>query len=675
MLLARPDHGGIQPYCFPCGPTCTNFAVTLFRKSSCPPPLSVLALLCCLLVSVHAQQVGRVVSWGHIALPDVRPGTRYKSIAAGFRHCLAVTEDGKVVAWGQNGEGQSTVPADLNGVASVAAGMESSLALTKNGVVAFLPGGLTSDLTNVSAVASGSYQSLILKKDGTVTAFGYYYYAADAIASASVPAGLKDVAAVAGGMEHSLALRRDGTVVAWNETGFLPVPAGLTNVLSISAGAWHCLALAADGRVVEWNSWATVPSDLGRVVAIAAGWDHSLALKDDGTVVGWNEFGKTPVPAGLKDVISIAAGGTDLALTKNGELIAWGGYPNFVPADLENVRSVTAGGDILALRGDGTVLSIRSGVMGPNEPDIEPGGLTDIAGVSAEWFANFALTKSGEVMAWGQNGPSNAIVPLGLNGVIALASGAHHTTALKRDGTVVSWDDDGSLYQLAWVTNVMSIAAGSYHDLALKADGTVIAWGSNDYGETIVPEGLTGVIAVAAGNNRSLALKRDGSIVYWGFSSGMNPPRELSNAVAIATSDAGDAALKADGTVVTWGGDPRWSTPPPNLNRAIAVAAGPYYQVAIVADAPTLGISSQANHQVLTWPIWARDWRLETGQLSSGALRWAAVTNTAFIQGNSYTVTTSSPEKTGFYRLTNLPLPSADIPNNTDPHVPGTFPR
>lgn len=647
--------------------------MTLFPVSSCLRHRLLFGVLCCLTVAVDGQQVGRVVSWGHIALPDVRPGTRYRSIAAGLGHCLAVTEDGKIVAWGQNGEGQCTVPANLNGVASVAAGMERSVALTQNGVVAFLPGGLVSDLTNVSAVASGAYHSLILKKDGTVTAFGNYYYGADALASASVPAGLKDVVAVSGGLQQSLALRKDGTVVAWNETGLLPVPAGLTNVISIAAGESGNLALTANGQVVEWNSRGTVPSDLGRVVAIAAGWDHSLALKADGTVVGWNEFGKTPVPAGLKDVISVASGSTDLALTKDGKLLAWGGYPNFVPADLENVRSVTAGGDILALRADGTVLSIRSGVMGPNEPDIEPAGLTDIAGVSAEWFANFALRKSGTVLAWGQNGPSNAIVPLGLNGVIAIASGAHHTTALKSDGTVAAWDDDGTLYPLAWVTNVVSIAAGNYHDLALKKDGTVVAWGSNDYGETIVPEDLTGVIAVAAGSYRSLALKRDGSIVSWG--SGMTSPRGLSNVVAIATSDAGDAALKSDGTVVTWGGDPRWSTPPPNLTHAIAIAAGPYYQIAIVADSPTLSISAHGNHQVLTWPIWALDWRLEAGQLSSGAIRWSAVTNTPFIQGSSYAVTISSPRKTGFYRLTNLPLPSPDTLNNSDPHVPGLFLR
>ena len=55
----------------------------------------------------------------------------------------------------------------------------------------------------------------------------------------------------------------------------------------------------------------TVPAGLSNVVAIAAGDSHSLALKSDGTVVAWgyNGEGQTTVPAGLSNVVAIAAGG------------------------------------------------------------------------------------------------------------------------------------------------------------------------------------------------------------------------------------------------------------------------------------------------------------------------------------------------------------------------------
>ena len=77
---------------------------------------------------------------------------------------------------------------------------------------------------------------------------------------------------------------------------------------------YHSLALKADGTVVGWGDNAygetTIPAGLTNVVAIAAGADYSLALKADGTVVGWgdNTDGQTTIPAGLTNVVAIAAG-------------------------------------------------------------------------------------------------------------------------------------------------------------------------------------------------------------------------------------------------------------------------------------------------------------------------------------------------------------------------------
>ena len=52
-----------------------------------------------------------------------------------------------------------------------------------------------------------------------------------------------------------------------------------------------------------------MPIGLSNVLAIAADNSHSLALKNDGTVVVWgdNTYGQTNVPAGLTDVVAIAA--------------------------------------------------------------------------------------------------------------------------------------------------------------------------------------------------------------------------------------------------------------------------------------------------------------------------------------------------------------------------------
>ncbi len=189
----------------------------------------------------------------------------------------------QVVVWGENEDGQASVPAGLR---------------------------------DVTAIVAGDFHSLALRGDGTVVAWGN-----NGSGQTSVPEGLSDVTALAAGRVHSLALLGDGTVVAWGaqdydyDYGQASVPAGLRNVVAIAAGDYHSLALRGDGTVVAWGAdgdgQSSVPEGLTNVVAIAAGEGHSLALRADGTVVAWgrDDDGQASVPEGLSDVIAIAAGG------------------------------------------------------------------------------------------------------------------------------------------------------------------------------------------------------------------------------------------------------------------------------------------------------------------------------------------------------------------------------
>jgi len=119
---------------------------------------------------------------------------------------------------------------------------------------------------------------------------------------------------MAAGAYHDLALKADGTVAGWgyNFDGRAAPPPGLTNVVAISAKS-HSMALKSDGTVVAWGSGTVtnVPAGLSNIVAVAAGGSSSLALKSDGTIVGWgdNTFGQSVAPPGLKPVIAIAARG------------------------------------------------------------------------------------------------------------------------------------------------------------------------------------------------------------------------------------------------------------------------------------------------------------------------------------------------------------------------------
>ena len=100
---------------------------------------------------------------------------------------------------------------------------------------------------------------------------------------------------------------------------------------------------------------------------------------------------------------------------------------------------------------------------------------------------------------------------------MAVAGGAYHSLALEANGTVVAWGagmtnagatpDFGQALVPAGLSNVVAVAGGAYHSLALEANGTVVAWGAGttntgatpNFGQALVPAGLSNVVAIAAG--------------------------------------------------------------------------------------------------------------------------------------------------------------------------------
>lgn len=68
----------------------------------------------------------------------------------------------------------------------------------------------------------------------------------------------------------------------------------------------------------------------------------------------------------------------------------------------------------------------------------------------------------------------------------------------------------------AGLSTVVGTAAGAQHCLALQSNVIVAAWGANNDGQTNVPAGLSNVMAIAAGDNYCVALLNNGTLVEWG---------------------------------------------------------------------------------------------------------------------------------------------------------------
>ena len=90
-----------------------------------------------------------VVSWGQQTYDQGDLRESYTQVAAGYMHTVALKNDGTLVAWGDNSDGQCNVPSGLTGVTQVAAGGYHTVALKNDGTVVAWGDSNTSGQCNV----------------------------------------------------------------------------------------------------------------------------------------------------------------------------------------------------------------------------------------------------------------------------------------------------------------------------------------------------------------------------------------------------------------------------------------------------------------------------------------------------------------------------------------------
>jgi alpha-tubulin suppressor-like RCC1 family protein len=485
-------------------------------------------------------------------------------VSTGTSHTCAIGADGNLSCWGENGSGQSAVPAGLGSVTQVSAGGNHTCALKSDRTVAcwgdnyyrqtVVPAGLGP----VTQVSAGNNNACVVRSDGTVVCWGDNYYRQSA-----VPAGLGPVTQVSAGQNHTCAVRSDGTVVCWgnNYSGESTVPAGLGSVTQVSAQGGHTCALKSDGTVVCWGSngsgQTSVPAGLGSVTQVSASGSYTCALKSDGTVVCWgfNGSGQTSVPAGLGSVTQVSAGGSyTCALKSDGTVVCWGAAlnGNLVERGLSEVSPGVE--HTCALKSDGTVVCWGRNGFGQTSV---PAGLGSVTQVSAGSGHTCALKSDRTVACWGDNWSGATAVPADLGFATHVSVGSWNTCAVKSDGTVVCWGNDysGQSTVPAGLGSVTQVSAQGGHTCALKSDGTVVCWGFNSSGQTSVPAGLGSVTQVSAGSGHTCAIGADGNLSCWGFngSGQTSVPAGLGSVTQVSAGSGHTCALKSDRTVACWG--------------------------------------------------------------------------------------------------------------------------
>jgi alpha-tubulin suppressor-like RCC1 family protein len=243
----------------------------------------------------------------------------------------------------------------------------------------------------------------------------------------------------------------------------------------------------------------------------------------------------------------------------------------------------------------------------PLGPRVSSGGNTQFG------IATCVVNADGTVRCWGNRAAITRQFPSGLNaapfipftapvsiegvaGAVTVAVGDGHACALRHDGRVLCWGENGSgQLGLGSVTTqqsfaptlvsslsgVVGIAAGGSVTCAVLVDGTARCWGLNNAGQlgTLAASGpvpspvqvlsqpgvaLSGLVGITTDGGHTCAQAASSSVFCWGSNSSgevdgtptVDPqlaPRFVGDAVDVAAGRLYTCAVSANGTARCWG--------------------------------------------------------------------------------------------------------------------------
>ena len=189
-----------------------------------------------------------------------------------------------------------------------------------------------------------------------------------------------------------------------------------------------------------------------------------------------------------------------------------------------------------------------------------------------------AIKSDGRALVWGAPShggtPSAAVLEKLNSGVVSVVTNGPSFSALKSDGTIVRWWNDGSDISPN-ITNAVSIKQSPAGFCALLADGSLYFHGYR-IPDNILPHIASNVRDYFLGEYGVAVIKTDGSVITWGLEAIpdiLSVPNPEIPFVHISIGWFGFAALRADGMVVAWGTE-YWGFGPPPASLSDALSSG-----------------------------------------------------------------------------------------------------
>ena len=504
-------------------------------------------------------------------------------IAAGPVHSLALSEDGKIFSWGGNESGQlgnncldpSSVPilvdgphylrftdVSAGGIADAHFNIKSHSAAVTNDGHLFTWGNngkgqlgsgrdsssfpIAVNINDISSVSCGGFFSAAISFKGDLFLWGanesgqlgngsvYPSFLPILIFDAPFKLQFIDVAA---GDQHVLALHSNGLLFSWGDN--LSGQLGLGDYIS--------------------RHKPTLISSLSRYkfVKIAVGSSHSLALTTDGVLFAWGSNSGGQLGLGTFASSKIPLIVRNFPMERVAEIAA---SREFSMILLNNGSVLTCG------RNDFGILGINSSIGHLKQPYFKPTATNvKFSQISASSSHCLALGVDGSVYAWGSNLmgeqgnsddspvllPSKVHIPRSLGKMIKVeARSFDHSDEFRYKQSVVL-SEDGKIYIFGCASMIpercqiyhtptlfeselrfIGLYAGSSFTSVLSNDLHLLSWGNNSMGQLgigttessmqpvmiDIPSSLH-VEKVAAGKDFSVAVMEDGSLFSWGSNS------------------------------------------------------------------------------------------------------------------------------------------------------------